>query len=284
MIGIGYPHRLVGGPVRPENVRVARIAGRPSMLTKLRRPFRGSAAVGAGVITWAQLRSAAWRRLYRDVYVDARVAVDHNLMIAGAVLLLPADAAIAGRSAAILWGAAEVTAVDRVEVVSPTQFGPVQGLSVRIGTIDRSEIDVHRGVRVTSSVHTAWDLARFRPMMEAVQWIDSLARVRRVGRSDLIAHGNQHVGARAVRRAAVTLRFCDPRAESPPESVLRINLHLDGVQVIPQFWVMVGNQFVARVDLAVPDISCRRSGVSWTALNDQGDNAPIRSRITASSP
>ena len=182
------------------------------------------------------------------------MAVDHNLMIAGAVLLLPPDAAIAGRSAAILWGAAEITAVDRVEVVSPTQFGPVQGLSIRIGTINRSEIDVHRGVRVTSSVHTAWDLARFRPMMEAVQWIDSLARVRRVGRSELIAHGKQHMGARAVRRAAATLRFCDPRAESPPESVLRINLHLDGVQVIPQFWVMVGNQFVARVDLAVPEI------------------------------
>ena len=43
-------------------------------------------------------------------------------------------------------------------------------------------------------------------------------------------------------------------AESPPESVLRVHLHLAGMPVVAQHWVMRDGQVVARVDLALPDI------------------------------
>ncbi|GAB3367650.1 hypothetical protein RMN56_15430 [Micromonospora halotolerans] len=53
------------------------------------------------------LRSPAWIRLLPDVYVhrDGHRAGDHRMWCDAVALLLPAHGAIAGRSAAYLWGA-----------------------------------------------------------------------------------------------------------------------------------------------------------------------------------
>lgn len=66
--------------------------------------FRGRDALRAGLLTKRQLDSSAWRRLFRGVYADADLPVDHALRCLGAHLLLPAQATIAGRSAAYLHG------------------------------------------------------------------------------------------------------------------------------------------------------------------------------------
>ena len=63
---------------------------------------------------------------------------------------------------------------------------------------------------------------------------------------------------RGVRRGAVRMRqavaLSDGRAESPPESRLRVLLALAGIPAVPQHTVRDGSgQFVARVDLAYPD-------------------------------
>ncbi|HWB35617.1 MAG TPA: hypothetical protein VHA75_06290, partial [Rugosimonospora sp.] len=55
------------------------------------------------------------------------------------------------------------------------------------------------------------------------------------------------------RRAARALRLADPRAESPPESRVRLWLVLGGLPPpVPQYEVLDGGAFVARVDLAWP--------------------------------
>jgi very-short-patch-repair endonuclease len=54
-------------------------------------------------------------------------------------------------------------------------------------------------------------------------------------------------------RAADALSLCDPRAESPPESALRVHIHQAGLtRPTPQYRVMADGEFVARVDLAWP--------------------------------
>ena len=73
---------------------MARTALRPPSL--VRRYFRGSAAVRRGLLTPNQLHGPAWRRLFRDVYVDADVPLTHELRCHAAELILPAGAAITG--------------------------------------------------------------------------------------------------------------------------------------------------------------------------------------------
>jgi very-short-patch-repair endonuclease len=180
--------------------------------------------------------------------------VDHLVLAAGAVLLMPDGAAIAGRSAAILWGAPVIGSPDRVEIIAPTKFGPISGLGIRVARLDPAEVTMHRGLPVTSSLHTAWDLARLLPLVEAVKWVDSLARVRRLTIAELRVHGEVHPGVAGIRRAGETLKLCDPKAESPPESEVRLHLHLAGIMVIPQFWVVWNNECIARVDFAIPEI------------------------------
>lgn len=69
------------------------------------RVFRGRDAVARGWLTPRQLQACVWRRLLRGVYADAVLAVNHGLFISAAALVIPPEAAIAGRSAAWLWGA-----------------------------------------------------------------------------------------------------------------------------------------------------------------------------------
>src|ERR1700712_5144150 len=53
--------------------------------------FRGSEAVAAGLLTRGQLRGPSVKRLFRDVYVDGRTTVTHEVRCRGATLALPAD-------------------------------------------------------------------------------------------------------------------------------------------------------------------------------------------------
>ncbi|TDC98351.1 DUF559 domain-containing protein [Saccharopolyspora terrae] len=65
------------------------------------------------------------------------------------------------------------------------------------------------------------------------------SRVSLVGRHD---HG--------IRRARLRIPHLDGRAESVPESVLRVEFVLRGLHPVPQLEVFDGDRFVARLDLA----------------------------------
>src|SRR3712207_2241160 len=101
-------------PCRVPRMRPARV---PAPLRD--RPFRGSAAVRAGLLTSRQLDGPAWRRLFRDVHVHCEVPLTHELRaVAAASLLLP-GAVVTGSSAAVLWGVDLAAAEDDVELTVP---------------------------------------------------------------------------------------------------------------------------------------------------------------------
>lgn len=170
------------------------------------------------------------------------------------MLVIPASVTIAGTSAARAWGVRYGTESARVEVHSPTPYGPVRGLIVHTGPIPAADVTRFRGVPVTTPIRTAWDIARRMPMLAAVPWIDALSRQRAISRADLLAYAADRHGERGIWRGASTPRRSHPRAESPPESVLRVHLHVGGVLVIPQYWIMLGDELIARADLALPEI------------------------------
>lgn len=223
------------------------------------RVFRARDVLGQGLLTRCQLRSAGWRRLLQGVYADAALPVTHGLFVAAARLVIPRQAAMAGRSAAWLYGVDELAGpADPVEVLVPTEhrFGPVQGVQIhtaeRIPSADLREAD---GKLVTSPARTAADLAAAAPdIVEAVVVLDGLLRagVLRPGHLDTLGRSARRRRASQVRQAA---DLADSRSESPPETRLRVGLISGGLpSPVPQYVVRHNGRFVARVDLAYPDV------------------------------
>lgn len=224
---------------------------RPPSLTH--GPFRGDSAVAAGRITRSQLRGATWRRLYPCVYIAAGVPITASIRIRAAAMWMPGDAVISGRSAAQLWGAEIADTDDPVEITCPRRVRPTPGVAIRRAPVASDEINNLRGVRLTTPLHTAWEIARGSHAAEAIGWIDALARRQRLTVVELRKEAIRHVGEMGSRRASSTLAKADPRAESPPESTLRLAFHHAGFAVpVPQFSVIVNGFFIARVDFAWP--------------------------------
>src|SRR5262252_505338 len=110
------------------------------------RVFRATDVVACNIISRESLRSTAWRRLYRDVYADATLVDTHRIRcLAVDAFLLPQAAAIAGRSAATLYGAGTCGRTDPVEVIVPAamRFGPVGGLVIH-SAVDLRDDEVRR--------------------------------------------------------------------------------------------------------------------------------------------
>jgi very-short-patch-repair endonuclease len=245
------------------------------------RPFRGSEVLAAGWLTRGRLRSSAYRRIFRDVYVNATRPDTHELRARASALILPYGAAVTGRSAALIWDVKMGDISAPVAVIASKPFGPVAGLSIRTGRLDPSDIVVRKGVPVTSMLRTAWEIARAEPELDAVAWVDALAHLRRIPTGALLAEAGRHLGARGAPKALNTLALCDWRAESPPESHLRVHIRHSGLpQPIPQYRVRHDGYFVARVDFGWPELrfAVEYDG-QWHA--DRAQLADDRDRIKA---
>lgn len=221
--------------------------------------FRVDDVLARGLLTRRQLRSSAWRPVLRGVYADATLPVTHGLRIAAARLLMPPGAAVAGCSAAWLYGVDELAGPDDpVEVLVETahRFGPVAGLRIRCQRLVRPcDVREDDGPRATTPIRTAWDLAADAPdLIEAVVRLDLLLRNGAL-RPTQLDRLDRHFLRRGCRRVPLAAALADGRAESPPESRLRVGLVLAGLPApTPQYVVRQDRRFVARVDLAYPEL------------------------------
>lgn len=224
--------------------------------------FRGSEARKAGLITASQLRGPSVRRLFQDVYAPAHVEVTHELRCRGAALLAPPEAVLTGRSAATVQGVELAKPNDPVEMVVPEKhrFGPIVGIKVRRTEVEPEESRPWNGIRIARKTRIALDLLLRLSPRKTSGW----ARRLRIGVPDLDQfmraqnlrdlhlngefYGRRNRGIRLARHA---LRLSDPRAESPPESELRVVLAVGGITVEPQVEVFSRKgHFLARLDLA----------------------------------
>lgn len=229
-------------------------ARRPDVLRG--RVFRKRDVIERGVLTSSELRSSAWRRLFRGVYVDADLADSYGLRIRGAGLLIPPTAVYSGRTAAYLHGASQLTATDdpiEISIPADVRFGPVDGLLIRRAVLPAGDVQLLHRRRCTTGLRTALDIARREPLIEAVVGLDVLLARAVVGKGEL-GEAAARVSGRGSRRARRAVELADGRAQSPPESRLRVLLILAGLAPVPQFTVRdQDGDFVARVDLAFPE-------------------------------
>jgi hypothetical protein len=234
--------------------------------------FLGSNAVAAELLTRRQLDGLRWRHINHNVFADAVLPVDHLLFVRAAALLMPPGAVIDGCSAAHLWGVPMAAPDQPVQVWTPVLFGPVRGVCIHHTPVRSACVTERRGLPICTPAHAAWEIARTMPVHDAMEWIDALARRRRLTRANFTNHGVLHPSGRGHRRAATTLNLADPRAESPPESRVRVAFAVARLPApIPQFTVLdADGYFLARVDFAWPGLrfAAEYDG-QWHADRDQ---------------
>jgi hypothetical protein len=224
--------------------------------------FIGSHAVAEGALTKRQLESGWYRRVLRNVYADPGVRHDHELRARAAALLMPAEGAIGGRSAAAWFGAPFSSSADPVLVVVPRACRWTGPSGVQVHRTDLRPDDVwtdRAGVRLTTAGRTAWDVLTLDPTATAVALVDGMLRDGRdrvdgLTAPSLDAEVLRRRGRWGSRRAAALVPLLDGRAMSPPESRVRVACHLAGLpHPVPQYEVRDGGVFLGQVDLAWPE-------------------------------
>ncbi|GAB2935470.1 DUF559 domain-containing protein [Rhodococcus aerolatus] len=231
--------------------------------------FRGTEAVGEGVLTRGELRGPRYRRLFQDVYVPAGVSVTHRVRAEAAHLVIPPGALVTGRSAATLLGVELGRAHDPVQVVvdEPSRFGPVRGLVVKRTPLRPDDAVPGPFGPIASPARMGLDLAREADLRRAVADLDRVVRAGLLTVEELRRRLHTHEHGVVTARLAADL--VDPRAESAPESELRVALRQGGLDVTPQVEIVCGHG-VRRVDLAVDGwcVAVEYDG-AWHALRDQ---------------
>ncbi len=220
------------------------------------RVFRGSEVVRAGILTRAQLRGASWQRVWPDVYVCACTPLTHTTRALATGLLLPGSA-VCGRSAAALWGVDLVEADADVECTVPVgvRTGRVPGLRLSRRALTPADVTTRYGRRVTAPARTVLDLARTRPLEEAVVLVDRFVATGPAELAEVRAAASTLTG-RDCRHVRRVLELADGLAESPPETRLRLLLGSVGLpSPVAQFTVRDSSgRFLARVDFAWPHL------------------------------
>ncbi|NJC63487.1 hypothetical protein HC028_03025 [Planosporangium flavigriseum] len=219
--------------------------------------FLGRDAVASGLLTPADLRSKAWQQVLRGIYADATITPTHGLRcLAVTRFILPPGGAIAGRSAAYLYGVPLVGADEPVDVLVPygVDVRPA-GVRAHHTPVDSSDLRILRDIPVTTPTRTCFDLAQWAAgLVEAVVMIDALASRRVVSVPELETYARERAGQRGWRRLLDAALLADAGAASPPESRLRVRLVRAGLPR-PQTQVVItrGGRFVARSDLGWPE-------------------------------
>jgi very-short-patch-repair endonuclease len=255
------------------------------MTRTCRRPkvegvFRGSEAVAAGQVTVKQLRGSRYTRLFRDAYIPAGYRVTHELRCEAAALVVPEAAVLTGRSAAAILGVDLTRADDPVEwLVADQRQLRIRGMTVKQTPITADDWRSGEFCRVASPARLGFDLARGPEIRKAVSYLDAAVRGGLVSIGVLRQYCRlRHEHGVANVRAAVEL--ADGRAESPPESELRVVLAQGGFRVTPQVLITDRNgRHIARADLAVDGykVAVEYDG-AWHALREQleSDRARLR--------
>lgn len=240
--------------------------------------FRGSDAVRTGALTRGQLRGSKVQRLFQGVYALAGQPMTHELRCAGAALALPPDAVLTGRSAAELWGVRLAHSRDPVEVVVPedTRIARRAGLDVRRTLIRPGESLPWSGVTVATPLRMTLDLLLNRSLPDAVADLDAVLRAGLVALPDVAAMVGQR-SDKGIVQARRAVDLADPRAESRPESRVRVWLALAGLHPEPQYWIEDSQGRLVCVDLAFEEQKLAveydgswRDGQLW-ALNRDRD-------------
>ncbi len=222
----------------------------------------------------AALQEGSWQRVFRGAYVPRApdIGTDLALRAAAALRVLPPRSLVADRTLLRLLGIDVLPpGPPLLEVVVP-RGAPVPrraGIAARSTDLPRGDRMVLRGLPslqprpagpggpdgsgslpVLRPARAAADLLRRLPHVEAVVVADAVQHAGLLTSRQLLVELGSQGGRRGVREAGRAVARSDGRAESPPETRLRLLLHDAGLLLQPQLVVRDGSgPLIARVDL-----------------------------------
>ncbi|MFN3602090.1 MAG: DUF559 domain-containing protein [Dietzia sp.] len=192
-------------------------------------PFLGSAALAAGRVSDHRLRTAH-HRVFPDVYVSTSMPIDPTILVRAATLWAPSGSVVCGMAAAHLHGErwyAPESITRQVEMYGlGTPHAPV-GVRLRRlrSPLPPGQLTTRHGMQVTAVARTAIDVARWDDDDErAIAKVDALCNRTGTDVSDVSSLASQLSGVRGLPRVRSLLGYCDRRADSPPETRLRLIL------------------------------------------------------------
>ncbi|GAA2778786.1 DUF559 domain-containing protein [Mycolicibacterium pallens] len=221
-------------------------------MADLHAPFRGSAAIAAGLVSRRSLHRN-FRAVYRDVYVPRDQELTPSVKAKAAWVWSDETATVAGLSAAALLGCRWID--DRHPAELMRRNGkPAKGILIHRDELDSDEICDVGGVAVTTAARTAFDLGRRGDLSKAAILLDALGNATDLSDADVRTVVDRHRGARGIVQLRQALDLMDPGAESPQESRTRLLLVRSGLPV-PTTQIKVVDEFghlIARLDMGWP--------------------------------
>lgn len=217
-------------------------------------PFIGSNSINTRELTSHQLRTRH-RRLFPDVYSDVSLNADPHVLVHAAGLWAPTGGVLAGSAAALLhserWFAAEdvTRAIDLYVPGTPRTPPGIRLRRIRT-PLPREQLTPFGQITATSPARTAIDMARWEDDDDtAIAKIDAVCNRTRTPILDVARVAADLRGVNGLPRVSALLRSCDERADSPPETRLRLLLCRSELpDPIPQ--LEIRNEYGAKVATA----------------------------------
>ncbi|WP_460818518.1 type IV toxin-antitoxin system AbiEi family antitoxin domain-containing protein [Nocardioides korecus] len=230
-------------------------------------PFTYATVVATGMTRSAfrdLVDAGVVRRLLKGVYAVAALP-DTQLLRAQAIrLVVPAGVVVTDESAGWLAGAPMILRPgSHLETPPLTVFATDGHHRLRNALVDSgrrgfsaTDLTELHGVRVTTPLRTFLDLGRLRHRDRAIAAMDQLLALGRFELEEVFAELPRFRGRRGVVQLRALTPLADARAESPPESALRLRFHDGGLPTpVPQHDVLDEHgRFLGRADLAVPEL------------------------------
>lgn len=224
--------------------------------------------------TWADARAAGIsrrclheavecrvvRRMLRGVYVDAVLEDTPLLRARAARRVVSAHSVLCDRTAAWVLGC-DVYDYRELDVIPPIEsyvlrgHDPTDRPECAGGTRDLRPGDWCEvgGVRVTTPIRTAMDLGCKLDRRSALAAMDALMRDYDFTVDDMMRMLPRYFRRRGVRRLRTIVALGDARAESQPESWVRLEIIDRGLPTpVLQHWVWIDGVPTYRLDLAYP--------------------------------
>lgn len=218
-------------------------------MTSLHVPFLGAAALDRGLVSRRGLRRH-YTRIYPDTYVHNDVDVDARIRALAVWHWSGGRGVLAWTSAAAMWGTRWIDGAAPGALASTDHRRPPRGITLYRDDIPPDEVTVHRGVRLTTPLRTAFDLGRRLDFDRAVESVDALYQSTRITREALAEFTRRHAGERGIVQLRSVIEESDEGAESPWETRTRLALVRAGLpRPDTQVTVRDGGRFVGRVDM-----------------------------------
>jgi hypothetical protein len=253
------------------------------------RPFTNAEAEALG-FTRRRLaglvRSGELRHVVAGVHVPSVVPDSLELRAAAVALVVEPSSVVCDRTAAWLWGV-DVFDFAQLELLPPIETFVLRGRTrtrrrgCAGGERDLAEEDivVVGGVRVTTPLRTAADLACHLSPRRALAALDAFMREHAITERELRRILLRYYRRRGVVQARELVGYADPRAESPGESWVRYEIVSRGLpRPEPQHWVVYGGRKLFRLDLAYPHlrVAVEYDGREFHEGDEQSDHDEAR--------